>query len=124
MKVKDSYNVNTLSQVAAVAALEDQPYLQECVRRVVEQRAFLAGALARLGFAVVDSEANFVFAKPPARPAKAFYDELVSRKVLVRFFDRPRVCEYLRITVGSEAQNRELLKAMEQTMTALGIGTP
>ena len=124
MKVKDSYNVNTLSQVAAVAALEDRAYSQDCVRRVVEQRAFLAGALARLGFTVVDSEANFVFTKPPARPAKAFYDELVSRKVLVRYFDRPRVSDYLRITVGSEEQNRELLKAMELTMNALGIGTP
>jgi len=124
MKVKDSYNMNALSQAAAVAALEHHAYSAECVRRVVEQREFLAGALQALGFRVVPSEANFVFAKPPKRPAKAFYDELVSRKVLVRHFERPRVSEYLRITVGSKQQNHELLKAMKLTMIALGLKVP
>ena len=124
MKVKDSYNMNVLSQAAAVAALEDGAYSQACVRRVVEQREFLAGALAALGFAVVASEANFVFAKPPKRPARAFYSELVSRKVLVRHFERPRVREYLRITVGNERQNHELLKAMKLTMITLGLTVP
>ncbi len=124
MKVKDSYNMNALSQVAAVAALDDRAYSQQCVRRVVEQREFLARALGALGFTVVPSEANFVFAKPPKRPAKAFWEELVSRKVLVRYFDRPRVSDYLRITVGSEKQNHELLEAMKLTMISLGMEVP
>ena len=121
MKVKDSYNLNVVSQVAAVAALEDQAYAQECVRRVVEQREVLSDALRALGFTVVASQANFVFAKPPARPAKAFYDELAAHKVLVRHFEGPRVDEYLRITVGSAEQNRALLDAVERAMGALGI---
>jgi len=120
MRVKDSYNMSLVSQVAAVAALEDQAYWRECVRRVVEQRAFLAGALAALGFTVVPSEANFVFVKPPGRAAKDVYEALVARKVLVRYFDRPRVSEYLRITVGSEAQNQQLLEAMKAVLVALG----
>jgi len=121
MKVKDSYNMSLVSQVAAVAALEDQTYWRECVRRVVEQREFLGGALAGLGFTVVPSEANFVFVKPPQRAAKDVYDALVARRVLVRHFDRPRVSEYLRITVGSEPQNQELLGAMKAALVALGV---
>jgi len=124
MKVKDSYNVNALSQVAAVAALEERAYSAECVRRVVEQREFLIGALRRLGFSVVPSEANFIFARPPKKPARAFYDELVSRKVLVRFFDRARVSDGLRITVGSEKQNHEFLRAIKLTMITLGLDVP
>jgi histidinol-phosphate aminotransferase len=124
MKVKDSYNINALSQAAAVAALTDRRYWAACVRRVVEQRAFLVGGLRALGCAVVPSEANFVFARPPVRQAKAFYDELVSRRVLVRYFDRPRVREYLRITVGSREQNRDLLKAMKLSMITLGVKVP
>jgi len=123
MKVKDSYNLNVVSQVAAVAALEDQSYAQDCVRRVVEQREALSDALRALGFTVVASEANFVFAKPRGRPAKAFYDELAARRVLVRHFERPRVDEYLRITVGSAEQNRALLDAIGGAMDALGIDT-
>jgi len=123
MKVKDSYNVNVVSQVAAVAALDDQAYAHECVRRVVEQREALSDALRARGFAVVASQANFVFAKPPARPAKAFYDELAARRVLVRYFERPRVDEYLRITVGSAEENRALLEAIGGAMDALGIDT-
>jgi len=121
MKVKDSYNMSLLSQAAAVAALEDRAYSEACVRRVVEQRGALAGALAALGFTVVPSEANFVFVKPPQRPAKDVYEALVARKVLVRYFDRPRVSEYLRITVGSEAQNRQFLGAMKAALRALGV---
>ncbi|MBN1916534.1 MAG: histidinol-phosphate transaminase [Verrucomicrobia bacterium] len=121
MKVKDSYNVNALSQAAAVAALEDRAYSAECVRRVVEQRALLTDALQQLGFDVVPSEANFIFARPPQKPARAFYDELVARKVLVRYFDRPRVNDGLRITIGSEGQNRMLLEAIKETMAALGL---
>jgi histidinol-phosphate aminotransferase len=124
MKVKDSYNVNVLSQAAAVAALEDRAYWAECTRRVVDQREFLTGALVQLGFSVVPSGANFVFARPPKKPARAFYDELVSRKVLVRFFDRPRVSDGLRITIGSEKQNHELLKALKLTMITLGLEVP
>jgi len=121
MKVKDSYNVDALSQVAAVAALEDRAYSAECTRRVVEQREYLSGALRQLGFRVTPSEANFIFATPPKKPARAFYDELVSRKVLVRYFDRPCVNHGLRITVGSERQNHELLKAIKLTMITLGL---
>jgi histidinol-phosphate aminotransferase len=124
MKVKDSYNSNVLSQAAAVAALDDRAYSAECVRRVVEQRGLLAEALRQLAFTVVPSEANFVFVRPPKKPAKAFYDELVSRRVLVRHFARPHVDEYLRITVGSAEQNHELLKTIKLTMIALGLKVP
>jgi len=124
MKVKDSYNMNALSQAAAVAALEDRTYWQACGGRVVTPREFLSGALTALGFKVVPSQANFVFARPPKRAAKDFYEELVSRQVLVRYFDRPRVDRFLRITVGNEAQNQDLLKAMKLTMIALGLKVP
>jgi histidinol-phosphate aminotransferase len=124
MKVKDSYNLNAVSQQAAVGALEDQAYTRDCVRHVVEEREALSDALRARGFRVVASQANFVFAKPPGRPAKAVYDELAAHRVLVRHFERPRVDEYLRITVGSAQQNRALLDALARALDALGIDTP
>jgi histidinol-phosphate aminotransferase len=114
-KTRDSYNVDTLAQAVAVAALTDQPWRDELARRVRDARADLHHRLAALGIACPDSESNFLLAHVPAgarRCARELHDALRSRDIFVRWFDQPRLRDCLRITVGTPAQNDALLAAL------------
>ena len=112
MKVKDSYNVNRLSQVAALAALGDRAHFQANVRRVKATRERLAGALRAMGFDVLPSATNFLFAKPPATiTAKAYYTALRARNILVRWWSDPRVSDRVRISIGTDKEVDKLLAA-------------
>jgi len=101
MKLKDSYNSDAIAQLVAETAMKDQPYLKTRVATIRRDREKLSADLAALGFEVVPSEANFVFAKPPHGCAKELFEFLRDRAVFVRFFDRPATRDYLRITVGT-----------------------
>ena len=107
--VKDSYNVNRLSQVAAVAALEDMATMEANVARVRKTRAALAAGLWELGFHVLPSEANFVFARRPGQDLGPLARALAARDILVRHFAAPDLRDALRITVGSDAEVAALL---------------
>jgi len=112
MKVKDSYNVSSLSQVGAAAALEDVDYTLEKVREVCREREVLTEGLWALGWKVFPSQANFVFTLPAELPASEIYEELFRRKILVRYFDTPETKDGLRITIGSPEENRRVLEAV------------
>lgn len=110
-KVKDSYNVNGLGQVAACATLEDLPYYRAGFKQVIATREWLSKALTELGFEVFPSQTNFILARPPGAPAKEWLERLRDRKILVRWFASPEVRDYLRISIGTDAQARALVKA-------------
>src|ERR1043166_484026 len=110
-KIRDSYNVNGLGQVAAIASLSDLPYYRANFRRIIAPRERLSVELARLGFDVSPSQTNFIFAHPPKFPAKTWLEKLRARKILVRWFDSPEVHDYLRITIGTDAEANALLRA-------------
>ncbi len=112
MKVKDSYNVNRLSLIAAAAALKDMPWMVRNVRRIQRSRRKLTTGLKRMGFDVYPSHANFVLARKKGQNMKRVYDELKLRKILVRYFDVPMLQDCLRITVGTPIEVQALLKAM------------
>jgi histidinol-phosphate aminotransferase len=109
-KVKDSYNLNRLSQAAAEAALADLPAMEANVARVRATRVRLAGALAELGFRVPPSEANFVLARRPGHDLAAVARALAERGILVRHF--ASLPDALRITVGTDAEIDALLGAL------------
>jgi histidinol-phosphate aminotransferase len=109
--IRDSYNVNGLGQVAAVAALGDRPYYRASFRRIIETRARLTRDLTSLGFDVLPSEANFIFARPPKFPARVWLSKLRDRRILVRWFDAPIVRDCLRITIGTDRQAAALVRA-------------
>lgn len=111
-KIKDSYNVNGLGQVAAIAALESLPYFRANFRRVKATRERLRRELAGLGFEVLPSQTNFLLVHPPGIPAERWLGELRQRKILVRWFSAPEVSSYLRLTVGTDAEADALLKAV------------
>ena len=112
-KIKDSYNVNGLGQVAACATLEDLPYYRARFKAVIATREWLSKALTELGFEVIPSETNFLLARPPGLPAREWLEKLRDRKILVRWFASPEVRDYLRITIGTDAQGRALVKAVK-----------
>lgn len=109
MKVKDSYNCDSLSIAGATAAIEDQAWLAENRSKIVKTRVRLAAALSEFGFQCPTSHANFVWAPHPAQPVKPLYEELKRAQVLVRYMDYPGWGDALRISVGSDEQIDALL---------------
>jgi len=113
-KMRDSYNVNGLGQVAAVATLGDLPYYRANFRKVIGTREVLTCELAELGFNLLPSQTNFILARPPKFPAKVWLQKLRDQRILVRWFGAPEVSEYLRITIGTDAEAAALVKAVRK----------
>ena len=113
-KIRDSYNVNGLGQAAALATLGDRGYYRANFRRILATRERLSRELTKLGFRVSPSETNFILARPPLAPAREWLEALRARKVLVRWFADPAVSEYLRITVGRDAEADALVRASRE----------
>jgi histidinol-phosphate aminotransferase len=111
-KIRDSYNVNGLGQVAALATLDHLPYYRKNFGRIIATRTRLSAALSQLGFEVLPSQTNFVLARPPGARAEQWLELLRARKILVRWFKYPEVSAYLRITIGTEKEAAALLRAV------------
>jgi len=120
IKVKDSYNCDVLSLTAAAAALEDQEHLQSVRGRILDTRRRLSEALARMGFEVCPSQANFVWCRHPRGGHKAIYEELKKRNVLVRYMVYDGYGDGLRITVGSDAEIDRLLADLAEILGERG----
>ncbi len=121
LKVKDSYNCDTLSLAAGIAALEDQAWMLANAERVRATRRRLTGKLAQLGFAAVPSQANFIWATHSKKPHKEIYEALKQRKILVRYMCFPDVpaapdgvVTGLRISIGTDAEIDTLLAALQK----------
>ncbi|MET0340422.1 MAG: histidinol-phosphate transaminase [Polyangiales bacterium] len=118
-RVKNSFNsypIDRLAQVAAVAALEDAKWLEETRTKIIDSRASLRAGLSALGFEVVPSLTNFVLVRHPHKPAAELAASLRAKGVLVRHFKQPRIEQYLRITVGTPAQCSTLLDALRAVL--------
>ena len=111
-RIRDSYNVNGLAQIAASATLKNLSYYQRNFRRVTESRSRVAEALSGLGWTVLPSQTNFILARPPGPPARQWLEDLRRKKILVRWFASPNLESFLRITIGSESEMDTLLKTI------------
>jgi histidinol-phosphate aminotransferase len=110
-KVKDSYNVDAVAQAVALAAVKDRGWMERNVARVKATRRRFTAELIRRGWDVMPSETNFVFAKPPAgENAAEIFARLKAENVFVRYFPGPKTGDRLRITVGTDAEMKKLLK--------------
>jgi histidinol-phosphate aminotransferase len=110
-KIRDSYNVNGLGQIAALATLDDLPYYRRGFQRLIATRQYLTEELTKLGFNVLPSQSNFIFVRPPRFPAEVWLQNLRDRKVIVRWFPYPETKDHLRITIGADAEAAALLRA-------------
>jgi histidinol-phosphate aminotransferase len=115
-KIRDSYNVNGLGQIAAEAALNDLPYYRANFKKIIATRGQLSRELTKLGFRVLPSQTNFILVQPPRFSAEAWLQKLRARKILVRWFPPPEVRNYLRITIGTAAEAEALVRAAKAVL--------
>jgi histidinol-phosphate aminotransferase len=114
IKVKDSYNCDALSLAGAQAAIEDQAYFRQTRAKIIATRARMTAELHGLGFRVLDSHANFVWATRADRPVKPIFEELKRRRILVRYMNYPGHGDGLRISVGTDTEIDRLVNELKK----------
>jgi histidinol-phosphate aminotransferase len=115
-KIRDSYNVNSLGQIAALATLDDLPRYRANFRKIIATRERLGRELEALGFRVFPSQTNFLLVRPPKFSAQSWLQKLRDRKILVRWFSNPSIRGYLRITIGTPDEAAALVKAAKEIL--------
>ena len=115
-KIRDSYNVNGLGQIAAEATIDDLGFYRANFKRIIATREWLSRELTLLGFRVYPSQTNFILTTPPRFAAKEWLQKLRARKILVRWFASPDVSDYLRITIGTRKEMEELVRAASKIL--------
>jgi histidinol-phosphate aminotransferase len=110
-----------MTQAAGIAAIETDDYYQKNCQTIMENRAYTTAALEALGFQVLPSRSNFLFAQSSRITGLALYQRLKERGVLVRHFDKPRIDNFVRITVGTRAQMDILLTNIESILQQEGL---
>jgi histidinol-phosphate aminotransferase len=115
-KIRDSYNVNGLGQVAALATLDDLPCYRASFCKIIATRERLSHELEALGFRVFPSQTNFILVRPPRYSAQAWLKKLRNRRILVRWFSDPLVRDYLRITIGTPEEAAALVRAAKAVL--------
>jgi histidinol-phosphate aminotransferase len=118
-RVKNSFNsypIGSLDSAVAIASLNDESYFQQCRHRIIDTRTRLNDALVQLGFEVLPSSSNFVFARHESRPASYLYLELKNLGILVRHFKSARIENYLRISIGSDEEFTALIDAIKKLL--------
>jgi histidinol-phosphate aminotransferase len=118
MKVKDSYNTDAVSVVAATAAIQDQAYAERSWDHVRQERQRLSSELTQMGWRVIPSQANFILVTCPNGNGREAYLGLKQQGILVRYFDKPGLSDKIRITVGSMQENNALLGGIKALTAA------
>jgi histidinol-phosphate aminotransferase len=116
VRVKDSFNsypIDALASAAATAAINDKAYFTETCNKVIESREKLVTSLQELGFEVLPSAANFVFTRHPQYDAAELAAKLRKQGIIVRHFNKRRIDQFLRITIGTPAENQQLLSVLD-----------
>ncbi len=112
----NSYPVDSIAQAAGVASINDEEYFQETLKRVIATRDRLTKELRSMGFVLPDSSTNFVFATHPEYRAKDIFEFLKSKDIYVRWFNKPRIDNYLRITIGTDEDMDAMIEALGEFM--------
>lgn len=110
----NSYTMNTPSQILGAAAVKDEAYFRETVGKIIKTREQAKERLKGLGFSFPDSQANFLFATHKTRSAKELFEALRAANIYVRYFNQPRIDNYLRITIGTDEEMEALYRFLEK----------
>lgn len=110
------YNINRLTMTSGIAVLDDNDYYMENCKRIQKTREYTVNALKKLGFDVLDSKTNFVFAKSAKIEGKKLYEKLRDRGILIRHFNKPRISDYNRITIGTDEQMQILVDTVKEIL--------
>lgn len=112
----NSYTMDRLTIQVGKASMEDEPYFTEQVRRIIDTREWAKEQLKKLGFDFPDSKANFIFARHKQRAAEDIFVALKQRNIYVRYFKKPRIDNYLRITIGTKEEMEQLMNALQEIL--------
>ncbi len=110
------YNINRLTQVAGLAVIEDDGYYMDNCRKIMDNRTFAVERLEGLGFEVLPSKANFIFCRSNRIGGKQLYLQLKEKGILVRHFDKMRISDFVRITIGTRGQMGALVNAVRELL--------
>ncbi len=110
----NSYTMNLPSLKLGVASIKDDKYFKETVQKVITTREWTKGKLKELGFVFPDSKANFIFARHKEVPAKEIFEALKKDNIYVRYFNKPRIDNYLRISIGTDVEMQKLIDALSK----------
>ena len=110
------YNINRLTQIAGTKAIEENDYYMENCKRIIATRDYTVSELKKLGFEVLPSKANFIFAKSDKVSGLELYERLKEKGVLIRHFEKPRIKDYNRITIGSIEEMKTFISAVKEIL--------
>lgn len=113
-KIRDHYNLDRLAQAAAVATMKDQEYFLSCIGKLKATRGWFTAELEKLGYQVIPSSGNYVFATPPDRDGAKVYQGLYDRRILVRHFSDPKLAQGVRITIGTQDEMERTVQALRE----------
>ncbi len=111
------YNINRLTQIAGTKAIEENNYYMENCKRIIATRDYTVSELKKLGFSVLPSKANFIFAKSDKISGLELYEKLKEKGVLIRHFEKPRIKDYNRITIGSDKEMKAFISAVKEILS-------
>ncbi len=117
----NSYTVNTVTRILASEGGRDRAYFDECVAKIKKTREYLTEELGKLGFVTCPSSANFIFTTSPNLDCTKLFEYLKTKNVYVRHFDKPKISNYLRITVGTDEEVKILLREIKNYLKTEGI---
>ena len=110
----NSYTMTPLAQLCGAEAVRDEEYFQETVNKIITTRENSKKKLAELGFTFTDSKSNFIFASHASVPAEKIFNELKKRGIYVRYWNKPRISNHLRISVGTDKEMEALVSALKE----------
>lgn len=110
----NSYTMDQLTLVTGAAALSDESYFQETLKKIIATRERVKGELRELGFTIPDSKSNFLFISHPKVAARELFAMLREKNIYVRYFDKPRIDNMLRVTVGTDAEMDRLIACLKE----------
>lgn len=110
----NSYTMNPITQLCGAASMADEEYFRETVDKIIATRERTKARLTELGFVFPDSKTNFIFASPKKKSAQYIFEELKKRNIFVRYWNKPVICDYLRISIGTDEEMDRLFNALEE----------
>lgn len=116
----NSYPVDSIAQAAGVASVKDEEYFQATIKKVIATRDRLTRELRLMGFKLPDSQTNFVFASHPDISAREIFEHLKTKDIYVRWFNKPRIDNYLRITIGTDEEVDRLIDELKELISEVG----
>ena len=120
-RVKNSFNpysLDALAELCATSAIQDTAYFEDCCQKIIHTREWTKAELRQLGFEVLESKANFVLVKPAGIDAEQLFLRLREQNILIRYFSKPRIASYVRISIGTDAEMQRLLSAIKAILAA------